>query len=167
MKPSDKALAAEGLDIAALVSKASRGVEKSSKLTPIFLDKDSFAASATSTGCLWLDYIMGGGIPPARIVGISGPEHAGKSLLVTGILANQCTESRVSIFYDAEGSTDPLFLKSRGINFDTFRGKRNKNGELLPKQKDYFHMYQPRTGDEVLNHMHGIMTAMPENRKTS
>lgn len=164
MKPAEKALAAEGLDIASIISKAAKGVERSSKLTPIFLDRDSFAATATSTSSLWLDYIMGGGIPPARIVGISGPEHSGKSLLVTEIMANQCIEQRSSVFYDAEGSTDPLFLKARGINFDTFRGKRNKNGELLPKQKDYFHMYQPRTGDEVLTHMHGIMTAMPENR---
>jgi len=138
--------------------------EKASRLTPIFLQRQSFAKTATSTGSLTLDFNLGGGIPPSRIVGIVGPEGAGKTLLAWDIMFQQLLAGRVSVAHDAEGSTDPLFLKSRGHSLEDFRGRRNKNGDLLPKERDSIFYYQPTTGDEVLNYMHTLMYAMPENR---
>jgi len=158
------ALAAEGLDIAALISKSIKGAEKAAALSPVMLRRESFAGTATSTGSLCIDYKMGGGIPPARIVGIAGPEGTGKSILVTNILNEQGKAQRVGVYFDAEGSTDPLFLAARGINFENYRGRRNRAGELLPKQKDFFPLYQPRTGEEVMGFMDVLLKALPENR---
>jgi RecA/RadA recombinase len=167
MKASDQKTVAEALDINSIISKAARQFERSAKLSPVFLRRNSFAASATSTGSLWIDYITGGGIPPGRIVGVSGPEHSGKSLILTEIAANQLRAGRAACYMDAEGGNDPLFLKSRGIDFDIYRGARNKNGELKPKQQDLIYYYQPETGDQMLNYMHGVMSALPENRNAA
>ena len=85
MKAQEMKEATGGIDIAALVSVASRASEKKCKLSPVFLSRDSFAANATTIGSLELDRIIGGGVPPSRILGISGPEHSGKSLIATEI----------------------------------------------------------------------------------
>ncbi len=164
MKPETAALAAEGLSIDKIISSAVTAAEKKSKLAPVFLRRESFAAYAIHTGSLWLDLILGGGIPPSRIVGISGPEHTGKSLLVTEIIANQLRAGRHAFYKDAEGGSDPLFLKSRGIDFDLYRGKRDKNGKLRPGEQDLIHYYQPTTGEEVLHFIHELASKLPENR---
>lgn len=164
MNPETAALAAEGLSIDKIISSAVSAAEKKSKLAPVFLRRESFAAYATHTGSLWLDLILGGGIPPSRIVGISGPEHTGKSLLVTEIIANQLRAGRHAFYKDAEGGSDPLFLKSRGIDFDLYRGKRDKNGKLRPNEQDLIHYYQPTTGEEVLHFIHELASKLPENR---
>jgi RecA/RadA recombinase len=161
---SDKATIADAIDIEALMRQATNKAEKASKLTPVFLKRDSFAGSAVSTGSLCLDWKMGGGIPPGRIVGISGPERAGKTLLVTQILFNQLRNNSFATLHDAEGSTDPLFLQARKINFEKFRGKRDKNGDLRPKEVDYFNMYQPSTIEEFTEYIHALCSALPENR---
>lgn len=161
---SDKAMVAEAIDIEALMRQATQKAEKSSKLSPVFLRRDSFAGSAVSTGSLCLDWKMGGGIPPGRIVGISGPERSGKTLLVTQILYNQLCNKNFAILHDAEGSTDPLFLQARKINFEKFRGKRDKNGDLRPKEVDYFNMYQPTTVEQLTEYIHTVSSILTENR---
>ena len=157
----------EAIDILDVIRGATKDAERISKLAPVFLKRDSFAGAATSTGSLCIDFILGGGIPPSRIVGIIGPEHVGKSLLVTDIINSQLKANHAAVFYDAEGSTDPLFLQARGIDLNAHRGRRNKNGELLPKQRDRIFMYQPTTGDEMMNHMHQMMAALPNNSNPS
>ena len=132
MKPKDQKTIADVIDINEIIAKAAREYERSAKLSPVFLRRSSFALTATSTGSLWLDAIMGGGVPPGRIVGVAGPEHSGKSLILTEIAANQLRAGRVASYMDAEGGNDPLFLKARGIDFDLYRGARNKNGDLKP-----------------------------------
>lgn len=164
---ADKAMIAEAIDIEKLMRKASHEAEKASKLTPVFLHRDSFAGTAISTGSLCLDWKMGGGIPPGRIVGISGPERSGKTLLVTQILYNQVRNKMFGTLHDAEGSTDPLFLQARGINFNKFRGKRDKAGNLRPDEVDYFNMYQPTTVEELTNYIHTMSSLLPENRNPS
>jgi RecA/RadA recombinase len=164
MNPDVAALVAEGIDIDKIMGAAVTAAEKKSKLQPVYLKRDSFAAYAIHTGSLWLDLIMGGGIPPSRIVGISGPEHSGKSLLATEIIANQLRAGRHAFYKDAEGGSDPLFLKSRGIDFDLFRGKRDKKGKLKDGERDLIHYYQPTTGDEVLHFIHELAAKLPENR---
>ena len=161
---TDKAAIAEAIDIEALMRQATQKAEKASKLSPVFLRRDSFAGSSASTGSLCLDWKVGGGIPPGRIVGISGPERSGKTLLVTQILFNQLCNNNFSTLYDAEGSTDPLFLQARKINFNKFRGKRDKNGDLRPKEVDHFNMYQPTTVEELTEYIHTLSSNLPENR---
>lgn len=161
---SKKSTIAEDLDYTKILHAAIKSAEKSSKLSQAFLERDGFASSATSAGSLSLDAILGGGVPPGRIVGIVGPEHSGKSLLATEIIRHQLLSGRVAIYYDAEGGTDPLFLQSRGINLDQYRGRRTKSGELATDERDLILYYQPTTGGEVLQHMVSIMDALPESR---
>jgi len=161
---TDKAAVADAIRIEDIMRKATREAEKSSKLSPVFLKRDSFARTAISTGCLCLDWKMGGGIPPGRIVGISGPERAGKTLLVTQILFNQVSTGGFGKLHDAEGSTDPLFLKARGIDFDKFRGKRKKDGSLKDGEVDYIDFYQPTTIQEFAGYVQTLSSLLPENR---
>ena len=143
---------------------AALAAEKKANLTPVFLRRDSFASTAISTGSLCLDYILGGGIPPSRIVGIAGPERSGKTLIATEITSNHLKSKGFSVYLDAEGSNDPLFLKSRGIDFDKYRGKRNKKGDLKKEDVDHIHFYQPATVEQIADYMHTFMGAMPEDR---
>lgn len=160
----DMSSVADAIDINAIMRQATRGAEKQSGLAPVFLKRDSFAGSAVSTGSLCIDRILGGGVPSGRIVGISGPERAGKTLLATQIGANQVSKHHFLKYMDAEGSTDPIFLAARGIDFDKYRGKRNSAGELKPKEVDYVDFYQPSTVEQITNYIHTISGALPENR---
>jgi RecA/RadA recombinase len=148
----------------AIIQKGVAAAEKTTKLSPVFLKRDSFAGQACATGSLEIDYHTGGGIPAGRIVGISGPEHVGKSLLVTDIAEKQLAAGRTVVYMDAEGGSDPIFLKARGIDFDKYRGARNKAGVLKPGQFDYLHLYQPTNGDELVKYIHTLTEALPENR---
>lgn len=147
------------------LNSAIKSAEKKAGLAQAFLLRSGFTECATSTGSLVLDNILGGGIPPGRIVGIVGPEHSGKSLIATEIIRHQLLAGRIAVYYDAEGGTDPLFLGARGINLDKYRGKRNKNGDLSPGQRDNFLYYQPTTGGEIVNHISEILDSMPESRQ--
>ena len=161
---SNKEAVADAIDINAIMRSAIREAEKKAGLSSVLLRRDNFAGSAISTGCLCLDKILGGGIPGGRIIGISGPERAGKTLLATQIGSNQVSGYRFLTYMDAEGSTDPIFLAARGINFDKYRGRRNKNNELLPKEVDYVNFYQPSTVEQMANYVHTLSSALPENR---
>lgn len=165
-KSAQLANAAANIDPSVLeaLNAAVKKAEKDAKLTPVFLSRESFAANATTTGSLEIDRILGGGIPPGRIVGIAGPEHTGKSLIATQIASEQLKLGRIASYLDAEGGNDPLFLKARGIDFDRYRGQRDKNGSLKPGQKDTLLYYQPETGEQVNHYMWNVMSSLPENR---
>jgi RecA/RadA recombinase len=160
----DKSAVADAIDIDAIMRKAVREAEKGAGLSSVLLRRDSFAESAVSTGSLCVDKILGGGIPGGRIVGISGPERSGKTLLATQIGFNQAAEGRYLQYMDAEGSTDPIFLNARGIDFNKYRGKRNKAGELKPGEVDFVNFYQPSTVEEFANYIHLLSNLVPENR---
>jgi len=142
-------------------------VVKGSGLAPIFGHREPFGPIATSTGSLCLDRILGGGIPPGRIIGIAGPERAGKSLLSTEIIRNQLERGGFVVYFDAEGATDPFFLERRGIDFHKYQGKRDKNGKLLPGQVDYIKLYQPTTGEQVRDYMYYSMQKLPNYKSGS
>lgn len=167
MNKSQLAHAAANIEPAVLeaLNAAVKKAEKDAKLTPVFLSRESFAANATTTGSLEIDRILGGGIPPGRIVGIAGPEHTGKSLIATQIAAEQLKLGRIASYLDAEGGNDPLFLKARGIDFDKYRGQRDKNGNLKTGQRDTLLYYQPETGEQVNHYMWNVMASLPENRQ--
>jgi len=164
MSVADDAVLAETLKIHDLIKKTVKAVEKSTNLSPVFLKRDNFAANAIPTGSLCLDAIIGGGIPAGRIIGISGDEATGKSLLATEAAANQLQAGRMVVYFDAEGGNDPLFLKARGIDFEKYRGKRNEAGELVKGEVDFILYYQPETGEQVRDYMFKLMEQMPENR---
>lgn len=151
-------------DLAKSISKAANNLEKKTKLSQVFLSKSGFAQDAVSTGSLWMDYIMGGGVPRGRIVGIAGPEHSGKSLISTDIAKQQLDHGRIVVLLDAEGGNDPLFLRARGIDFEQYSGDRNKNGQLKPNSRQTLYHYQPQTGEQLRDYMYGIMSELPENR---
>jgi len=160
----DKAEGGRVLSIDEIVSKASRQAEKNSTMELVFQKRELVADRTTSFGSLHIDRITGGGIPPGRIVGVAGPEGAGKSLIADDSIHCQLKAGRVAVKYDAEGTADPMFLQARGIDYSKYIGKRNKNGDLNNGQRDFIYYYQPETGQQMLQHMITIMDAMPENR---
>lgn len=157
-------LASVAPDLGASLAKAVREAEKKSGLESILTNRKADAAITSTTGCLCLDYILGGGIPSGRIIGISGDEHLGKSVLATQIAAEQLEAGRYSVMFDSEGTSSPEFLSKRGIDFDSYRGKRNKKGQLKPKERDQIFFYQPHTGDELKSYMSLVCRELPENR---
>lgn len=165
MKNMDKVAAAMEPDkLMTLIQQGVAKAEKATGLAPVFLKRDSFAGTSCATGCLSIDRAIGGGIPCGRIIGIPGPESHGKSLLVTQVAIEQLRAKRVVILLDAEGGSDPIFLKARGIEFEKYRGERKKDGTLKPGQFDYIHFYQPETGDQFMHYLHGVMSNLPDNR---
>lgn len=155
---------AEGLDIHAIMAKATSKAQTKANLTPVFLKRESFAGTAISTSSLCIDKITGGGIPPSRVVGISGPERAGKSLLTTEILKNQVFAKGYCTYFDSEGASDPAFLKNRGIIFEDYIGKRTEKGNLRSGERCYLNLYQPSTGTEMLNYIDSVAKMLPEDR---
>jgi len=165
---TDKLELGEAIDINKIMRLAVRSAEKQAELSPVFLKRASFASSSVSTGSLCIDRILGGGIPACRIVGISGPERSGKTLLGTQIGFNQVKKrDGFFVLLDAEGSTDPIFLAARGIDYELFKGRRNKAGDLLPDEVDYVYLYQPSTVEQIVNYIHTISNSLPENRNPS
>jgi RecA/RadA recombinase len=77
---------AESINIEKLISSSIKKVEKSTKLNQVYLHRENFAANAIPTGSLQLDMAIGGGVPPGRIVGISGEEPDSPRLLLPRML---------------------------------------------------------------------------------
>lgn len=157
-------LAALSPEFGQALAKAAKEAEKKSKLESILTNRKADATITSTTGCLMLDYILGGGIPSGRIVGISGDEHLGKSVLATQIAAEQLAADRYAVMFDAEGTSAPEFLAKRGIDFDSYRGERNKKGVLKPGEKDQIFFYQPHTGDQLKHYMSIMCGGLPEDR---
>lgn len=151
-------------NIADLLQKATGSAEKSSKLVSVFQNRRMDATKTRSTGLLLLDYLIGGGIPSGKIIGISSDEHLGKSALAAEMTWEQLLDGGFSVYFDGEGTQDPVFLQKRGIDFQQYRGKRNKAGALNPNQRDKVWFYQPHTGDQLKKYIHTISMALPEMR---
>ena len=152
-------------NIADLLSGAVKAAEKNTKLTSVFQNKRLDGKLVRSTGLLYLDYKMGGGIPSGKIIGISSDEHMGKSALMAEMTWEQLQDGGFTVYFDGEGTQDPVFLGKRGIDYQAYRGKRNKNGDLSPGQRDKVWFYQPHTGDQFKKYIHMLCTALPENRE--
>jgi recombination protein RecA len=68
-----------------------------------------------STGSLWLDDTMGGGMPRGKIMQFYGPESGGKTTLTLFILQTFIRSGLKVAFFDAENAFDPVYAKK---NFD-------------------------------------------------
>ncbi len=152
-------------NIADLLSSATKAAEKKTGLTSVFQNRRMDATKVRSTGLLYLDYLMGGGIPSGKIIGISSDEHMGKSALMAEMTWEQLLDGGFTTYFDGEGTQDPVFLHKRGIDYQQFRGKRNKNNELNPGQRDRVWFYQPQTGDQFKHYIHMLCSALPEFRE--
>ncbi len=148
-----------------ILFKATKEAEKKTKLSNVFQNKRLDATLTRSTGLLLLDYLMGGGIPSGKIIGISSDEHMGKSALAAEMTWEQLQGGGYTSYMDGEGTQDPVFLQKRGIDFQRYRGKRNKNDDLLPGQRDKVWFYQPHTGGQFKTYIHTVATALPEVRE--
>lgn len=152
-------------DIGDILFKAAKDAEKKTGLRNVFQNKKLDATLTRSTGLLLLDYIIGGGIPSGKIIGIASDEHMGKSALAAEMTWEQLQDGGYTAYMDGEGTQDPIFLSRRGINFQEYRGKRNKNGDLNPGQRDKVWFYQPHTGGQFKTYIHTLGTALPETRE--
>lgn len=152
-------------DIGDILFRATKDAEKKTKLRNVFQTKKLDSTLTSSTGLLLLDYLMGGGIPSGKIIGISSDEHMGKSALAAEMTWEQLQDGRYSTYMDGEGTQDPIFLKKRGIDFQKYRGKRNKNDDLIAGQRDKVWFYQPHTGGQFKTYIHTVCSALPEVRE--
>lgn len=152
-------------DISDILFKVTKEAEKKTKLQNVFQNKRLDSSLTRSTGLLLLDYLIGGGIPSGKIIGISSDEHMGKSALAAEMTWEQLQDGGHTVYMDGEGTQDPVFLQKRGIEFQKYRGKRNKNGDLLPGERDKVWFYQPHTGGQLKTYVHMLGSALPECRE--
>lgn len=69
-----------------------------------------------STGCLALDYVMGGGLPKGRVVEISGVESSGKNAVIYQIISSLQSQGKNVAFIDLENSFDVTFASYCGVD---------------------------------------------------
>lgn len=70
------------------------------------------------TGCLTLDYALGGGIPRGRIIEIFGPESCGKTTLALCIMAEAQRLGDNVALIDAEYAYDKTYGRRMGVRDD-------------------------------------------------
>ena len=75
---------------------------------------------AISTGSLAVDAALGiGGLPKGRIVEISGPEGAGKTMLSLHAIRESQKQNGTAAFIDAEHALDVSFARRIGVDVET------------------------------------------------
>ncbi|KAK4439613.1 DNA repair protein recA1, chloroplastic [Sesamum alatum] len=70
------------------------------------------------SGCLTLDFALGGGLPRGRIVEIYGPESSGKTTLALHAIAEVQRLGGNAMLVDAEHAFDPAYSKSFGVDVE-------------------------------------------------
>ena len=92
------------------------------------------AIPSTSSGCLSLDFALGGvGYPHGRIIEIFGPEGAGKTTLALTALSQVQKAGERAAFIDAEHALHPIWAETIGVQLN----------KLI--------ISQPNSGEEALN----------------
>ncbi|KAI5674596.1 hypothetical protein M9H77_14960 [Catharanthus roseus] len=82
------------------------------------------------SGCLTLDFALGGGIPKGRIVEIYGPESSGKTTLALHAIAEVQRLGGNAMLVDAEHAFDPAYSKSLGVDVENLIVCQPDNGEM-------------------------------------
>lgn len=102
------------------------------------------------TGSRWLDSIISrgkmAGIPVGKITEIAGLSASGKSFMASQIAANANKMGMTVVYFDAESSIDPEFLKRAGCDLDN----------LL--------YIQAVSVEDVLEHIELMMSNSPETQ---
>ncbi|GFZ12645.1 recA DNA recombination family protein [Actinidia rufa] len=70
------------------------------------------------SGCLTLDFALGGGLPKGRIVEIYGPESGGKTTLGLHAIAEVQKAGGNAMLVDAEHAFDPAYSKALGVDVE-------------------------------------------------
>jgi RecA/RadA recombinase len=160
-KEEKQAKAEAASDIAAIFRKAANAAAASTKLEHVYEERECIAHQCIPTGNLCIDWKLGGGIPPGRIIGIPGPEGSGKSLLAADIAHEALKAGIIVVYFDAEGAIHPGFLMARGINFEKYRGARKKDGSLKDGEYDQLHFFQPENSDQFKKYICTFLDALP------
>ena len=85
---------------------------------------------AISTGSLAVDAALGiGGLPKGRIVEISGPEGAGKTMLSLHAIRESQKQSGTAAFIDAEHALDVSFARRIGVDVENLIISQPDSGE--------------------------------------
>ncbi|KAI8005822.1 hypothetical protein LOK49_LG07G03600 [Camellia lanceoleosa] len=82
------------------------------------------------SGCLTLDFALGGGLPKGRIVEIYGPESSGKTTLALHAIAEVQKVGGNAMLVDAEHAFDPSYSKALGVDVENLIVCQPDNGEM-------------------------------------
>ncbi|CAI9760339.1 unnamed protein product [Fraxinus pennsylvanica] len=82
------------------------------------------------SGCLTLDFALGGGLPKGRIVEIYGPESSGKTTLALHAIAEVQNLGGNAMLVDAEHAFDPTYSKALGVDVENLIVCQPDNGEM-------------------------------------
>ncbi|XP_056699199.1 DNA repair protein recA homolog 1, chloroplastic isoform X2 [Spinacia oleracea] len=82
------------------------------------------------SGCLTLDFALGGGLPKGRIVEIYGPESSGKTTLALHAIAEIQKMGGNAMLVDAEHAFDAAYSKSLGVDVENLIVCQPDNGEM-------------------------------------
>lgn len=131
------------------------------------------AGVPVSSGCLALDWVLGGGFRPAWYTNAGGEQSAKTTSALLSALS--CLKSgRVGsvFFWDYEGSTGnsqayvESLAKSLGMKqgVDDLFGQRDPlTGKWLKKPQIRY--YSESIGDKFFNHLHATLKNLPDKRK--
>ncbi|XP_004516048.2 DNA repair protein recA homolog 1, chloroplastic isoform X1 [Cicer arietinum] len=82
------------------------------------------------SGCLALDFALGGGLPKGRIVEIFGPESSGKTTLALHAIAEVQKLGGNAMLVDAEHAFDPAYSKALGVDVENLIVCQPDHGEM-------------------------------------
>ncbi|GAB2278081.1 hypothetical protein Dimus_012778 [Dionaea muscipula] len=82
------------------------------------------------SGCLTMDFALGGGLPKGRIVEIYGPESSGKTTLALHAIAEVQKQGGNAMLVDAEHAFDAAYSKALGVDVENLIVCQPDNGEM-------------------------------------
>ncbi|KAK9674564.1 hypothetical protein RND81_12G241100 [Saponaria officinalis] len=82
------------------------------------------------SGCLTLDFALGGGLPKGRIVEIYGPESTGKTTLALHAIVEVQKLGGNAMLVDAEHAFDAAYSKALGVDVENLIVCQPDNGEM-------------------------------------
>lgn len=82
------------------------------------------------SGCLTLDFALGGGLPKGRIVEIFGPESSGKTTLALHAIAEVQKLGGNAMLVDAEHAFDPAYSRALGVDIENLIVCQPDHGEM-------------------------------------
>ncbi|KAL2620491.1 hypothetical protein R1flu_000696 [Riccia fluitans] len=88
------------------------------------------------SGCLTLDFALGGGLPKGRIVEIYGPESSGKTTLALHAIAAIQKTGGNAMLVDAEHAFDPDYSRALGVDVENLIVCQPDNGEMALETAD-------------------------------
>lgn len=88
------------------------------------------------SGCLALDFALGGGLPKGRIVEIFGPESSGKTTLALHAIAQIQKMGGNAVLVDAEHAFDPQYSKAVGVDVENLIVCQPDTGEMALETAD-------------------------------